>query len=158
MMSRVLRGLVLMAVFGFWQTGTADAARYVPIEVLLYGEVILSGNASDNGRPDADEVWDALKEVNLGETEAFAKLEVDAKAKEYAVQGEIKKGIFPIVIKVAYGGRAETRFLKLKRMAPDGAGRVWRISTGDVDDLFLKRMVSRRDVIALDDPRLEKRR
>ena len=57
MMSRVLRGLVLMAVFGFWQTGTADAARYVPIEVLLYGEVILSGNASDNGRPDADEVW-----------------------------------------------------------------------------------------------------
>ena len=52
----------------------AFAARYVPIKVSVDGEVILEGNASDNGRPDADEVWDALKRVNLGETKAFKKL------------------------------------------------------------------------------------
>jgi hypothetical protein len=134
------------------QYGTACAARYVPIEVTVDGEVILKGNASDNGEPDADEVWEALKHVNLGETNAFMKLGIDPQAKEPTIEGNARKSVR---INVRYGGVAETNTLVLRRMPPDSVGRVWRISSTDIDKLFLNRMVSRRDVVRLKDPKRE---
>ncbi|MCA9124443.1 MAG: hypothetical protein H6822_33865 [Planctomycetaceae bacterium] len=127
------------------------AARYVPIKVYLDGQVILEGNASDDGSPDADEVWDALKQVNLGETEAFKKLFGKDVDDEFTILKRRKEREQPlkITIDVAYGGVAETTGLRIRRMHPDGAGRVWRIQSEEVSDLFNERLIRRSDVARL---------
>jgi hypothetical protein len=143
--------LVALCVF----SGPAIAARYVPIKIHLNGEVILEGNASDDGKPDADEVWDALKKVNLGETEAFKKLFGDDVADDFTIvkkRSENEQPL-PITIEVAYGGVAKTTGLHIRRMAPDGAGRVWRIDPKEVSQLFGGRLIKRSDVARLSNPR-----
>ena len=131
------------------------AARYVPIKVYLDGEVILEGNASDDGSPDADEVWDALKQVNLGETEAFKKMFGDDVADDFTIvkKRSEKEQPLPITVDVAYGGVAKTTGLHIRRMAPDGAGRVWRIDPKEVSQLFGGRLIKRSDVARLSNPR-----
>ena len=136
-------------------SSSATAARFVPVRVFVDGELILSGNASDNGYRDADEVWDALKKVNLEATDAFKKLVPDTSAntieisKKQAEKGKPQR----IRLNVAYGGLAETAALHLERQPPDGAGRVWRISADDVDRLFNSRLVRREQVTRLKNPK-----
>ncbi len=132
------------------------AARYVPIKIYLDGEVILEGNASDNGKPDADEVWDALKRVNLGETNAFKKYLGEEHSEERAIDSKTTQEIPGIRIFVAYGGVAETAKLTIQRKPPDSAGRVWRISKVDVERLASSRMVRRTDVTRLANPKQQK--
>ena len=137
--------------------GTASAARYVPVEVRLNGEVILEGNVSDDGHRDADELWEALKVSDLGEAEAFKKLRVAPDLNEYKVAGGGDKAEpLPVQIKVRYGGVAQSRAITIRRVPPDSAGRVWRISAADVDDSFDGRMLSRREAAKLVNPKLEK--
>ena len=62
---------------------SALAARYVPVAIYLNGELILEGNVSDNGSPDADAVWENLKRANLRETVAFQRIQPDKTVKTF---------------------------------------------------------------------------
>jgi hypothetical protein len=136
----------------------AFAARFVPIKIYVDGELILEGNASDDGTPDADEVWDALKRVNLGETREFKRLAGDNIGDQLEIfrkqKGDDKA--MPIRIEVAYGGTAEITALRIQRKSPDGAGRVWRIESQQVSDLFDTRYLSRSDAAGLSNPKRKK--
>lgn len=135
----------------------AFAARYVPIKVYFDGELILEGNASDDGHPDADAVWEALKQVNLGETDAFIKLfgrDVGDELKIWKKpEGELP---MKIRIDVAYGGVAEVTALRVRRQRPDAAGRVWRVHPEDVDNSFNTRLIKRSDAARLANPKRDK--
>jgi hypothetical protein len=139
-------------------SSTAEAARLVPVEVKLNGVVILEGSTGDNGEPDADAVWDALKNINLAETGAFKKFHVDPKLKEFQVKSVdlLTKRPLPIVVEIRYGGIVETTELLLQRREPDQAGRVWRISPAEVDRLFIDRLIPRSAAAQLTNPRQER--
>ena len=152
-MRRPIACIFLCCLAGSLLCGPAYAARYVPIKIYLDGEVILEGNASDDGRPDADEVWDALKEVNLGETEAFKQMFGENAGDDLLIlkKRSEREQPLPIRIEVAYGGVAETTGLRLRRMPPDPAGRAWRIRAEEVSGLFNSRLIKRSDVARLAD-------
>lgn len=137
---------------------SADAARYVPVRISLNGEVILEGNASDGGERDADELWDALKSANLREMDAFRRLQVAPDLKELKVGGTAdKQETLPVQVSVKYGGVAQSSAITIHRMPPDRVGSTWRVSAKDVDELFDRRQLSRREVAKLADPKLENR-
>lgn len=133
----------------------ALAARFVPIEVYLDGELILQGNASDDGSPDADQVWDALKQVNLGETDAFKEMFGENVDDAFNILRKRSDREQPLIISihVAYGGMAKTKTLRILRKPADGAGRVWRIHHEEVSRLFNARMIRRSDVVRLSNPK-----
>ncbi len=130
------------------------AARYVPIRIYLDGDVILEGNASDDGTPDADGVWDALKRVNLGETDAFTKAFGTVTEEAFTIEKRHGASEQPlkITVEATYGGVAETTRLRVRRMPPDGTGRVWRIHPDEVRDLFGHRLIKRSAVARLTEP------
>jgi len=158
-MPRVLAGRLLLLILALnLMSVPAFAARFVPIKISIDGEVLLEGNASDDGRPDADQVWEALKQVNLEETEAFKKQFGKVASDEFKLlrkQGE-RGQPRNVTIDVAYGGLAETASLTIRRMPPDGAGRVWRIRAEDVDTLFNNRLIRRSDAATLSNPKRSK--
>lgn len=91
-------------------SSTARASRFVRVEVLLNGKVILEGNASDNGKRDADELWEALKQVKLKATAEFRTLDIAKDAREAAIKSTAPTGERGNVkIVMSYGGVAETR-------------------------------------------------
>lgn len=135
----------------------AFAARFVPIKVYLDGELILEGNASDNGHRDADAVWDALRQADLGETDAFIKLFGKDLGDEIKIWKKSDSELpLKITIDVAYGGVAVVTALRVKRQRPDAAGRVWRLHPDDVANSFSKRLIKRSYAARLSNPRREK--
>ena len=137
---------------------SAVAARYVPVRISLDGEVILEGNLSDDGDRDADELWDALKSANLRETDAFRELQVAPDLKELTIGGSAgKQETLPVQVTVKYGGVAQSRAITIRRMPSDRVGSTWRVSAEDVDELFNRRLLSRREVAKLADPKMENR-
>lgn len=157
-----LRALISTALVALFLCGTSSstlATRVVMVRISLNGELILQGYLSDDGSPDADEVWEGLKTVNLEEGEAFAKLRIAPDLKEYRIVGTAGRAEAPpIRLEVDYGGVAQLRALTIRRMPPDPAGRVWRIAAEDVDGSFDGRMLSRREAARLANPKLEKAR
>jgi hypothetical protein len=127
---------------------TLFAARFVPVKVRLQGEVILEGSTTDDGRQDADAVWDLLKSLNLEETDAFRKLGVKPDAKVHTLDCSSEKiGLQPIQVDVAFGGVANSRALTIHRLGTESSGKLWRIASEDVDDLFDVRLIKRKDVV-----------
>jgi hypothetical protein len=153
MIRRSLSAVAILLTF-VSLSGSARAARFVPIEIYLNGELILEGNASDDGAPDADAVWDQLGKVNLGETDAFQKLPGAQDQDTVVIESKERdaRGDPGVLIDVRYGGVAHTAKLRIHRQPPDRAGRVWRIDAEDAADLFSSRFVRRRDVERLSDP------
>lgn len=148
-----------LAICAFISIPHASAARYVPVTISLNGKVIFEGNASDNGERDADEVWEALKESRLRPTRAFGELGLDVSGDHLqlnAVDSDETNNenheAHWFEIDVAYGGFARTRNLTLERVKPDAAGRIWRITSGDVDGLFDWRFVRRLEIPELKKP------
>jgi len=138
--------------------GTTYGARLVRVEITLNGEVILEGNASDNGERDADAIWEALKVTNLRETDAFRKLKIDPELKEYQfdLDPPEKGHAWPIKIDASFGGEKETRFVTIKRVTPDQNGGSWRIDSQDLDDAFDTRMIMRSEAVRLKRPKYDK--
>ncbi len=132
----------------------ALAARWIPVEISLNGEVILEGSDSDNGESDADAIWNSLKRIKVRETDAFKKLGIDSKLKEYKFDlNPPEKGQpWPIKIDASFGGVKETRFLTIKRMESDEFGDHWRIDPTDLDEWFDYRMIVRSEAGSLKDP------
>ncbi len=121
---------------------SALAARYVPVAIYLNGELILEGNVSDNGSPDADVVWGNLKRANLRETEAFQEIQPDKTVKTFALGTREN----PVRLSVRYGGNIETRQLTIHQQDENDDVRTWRIDSEDIDRLSQRRLVSRSDV------------
>lgn len=136
---------------------TAEASRYVRAQVVLDGKVILEGNASDDGQRNADQVWDALKTVTFKPTAEFQSLKIKADLKEVVVKSTSLQGEpSNLKIEVYYGGIAGTHELHLRRVPVDAYGREWQIDSRDVEDLFESRLISRREVGKLSDPKRQK--
>jgi hypothetical protein len=131
---------------------TAQAARFVRVQIILEGRVILEGNASDDGSRDADQLWDALKSVEFKPTAEFHKLNVDADVQETVLKSTSPAGeLVNLKIEVAYGGTAITNELRIKRVPVDDQGREWQLDSNDVTRLFDSRMISRSEAANLID-------
>lgn len=134
----------------------AFGARYVKVEVSVDGEVILEGNASDDGHRDADEIWEALKHAKLRETDAFKKLKIPTDLMEYKFERGRPKSP-PFKIDASYGGEHSTYFLKIKRVvASDGPAGTWRIDPEVLDTGFDFRSISRGEARRLKNPKFDK--
>jgi len=137
--------------------GTAFGSRYVPIEISVNGEVILKGNASDDGERDADAVWEFLKGMKLQETDAFKKLAIASDLKEYKFKFESPKNREgPIKIDASVGGEVTTCVMTIKRVTPDARGGTWCIDPEDLDDFFNFRMILRSEARYLKNPKYDK--
>ena len=133
---------------------TTLAARWISVQISLNGEVILEGSDSDNGETDADTIWNSLKRIKLREADAFKKLEIAPKVKEYKFDLDPpKKGHpWPIKIDASFGGVQETRFVTIKRVEADNFGGQWLIDPTDVDGAFDYRMIVRSEAGHLRNP------
>jgi hypothetical protein len=141
---RLLLGLGLLALVGL-APASAEAARLVRVEITVDGKLVLRSSFGDSGREDADEVWNGLKTLRFEATEEFAELSA-GDAKEIVLKSQAPVGeLGQIVIDVSYGGRAETRELRLIRVAKDRRGFEWQLDPAEVDRLFDDRLIRRKD-------------
>lgn len=152
----MLSVVVLWTCFGW--TNDATAARVVQADISLDGKVVLEGSTGDNGRVDADGVWEYLKSIKFKATEDFRKLHVDPEAKQAVLSSNAPRGqLGTIILNIRYGGKAITRELKVVRVPIDKYGREWSLDPAQVDKLFDDRLIRRSDAARLDNPRNSKR-
>ena len=135
----------------------ARAARMLAAHISLDGKIVLETWFGDNGRPDADEVWDYLKTIKFEATKEFLGLEVKHDAKEMVLTSNAPRSRRGVVVYISYGGEAITHELTLVRVARDESGREWRLDPAQVDRLFNNHLISRSDAARLRNPRNSKR-
>ena len=154
---RSQKELLILAVCVFFTSPTeATAARYVRAEISLDGKTLLKGSTGDNGRVDADGVWEYLKRIKFTPTEAFEALNVDPTAKQTQLVGDgpgVALSDCRITVSIAYGGSSRFRELTLTRVAKDAQRREWRLDSDEVDKWFAYRLISRREAANLRNPR-----
>ena len=101
------------------------AERLLRSEVRVGNKVVLRGTASDDGTPDADEVWSMAHTVKLYPTEDFADLKASADAEEFMVLGTPipPDGRFDnpvhetdVVFKISSGGEFATMALQIEKV------------------------------------------
>lgn len=146
----------------------APAARMVLAEISLNGEVILRGSTSDDGHPDADEVWGYLKgEFFLHPTENLSIAGEDRERGRLELHGAptgLEAGSHgpryhpTLGLEIAYGGQCELRELSLIRVRTDDDTEAWKVDPETVDRWFAHRRITRREASLLEDPRLPRRR
>ena len=138
---------------------SAQAARYVKIEVLLDGKVLLEGNDSDDGHRDADQVWDALTSVNFKATDEFKKLMTKDDVQEVLLKsttGSARGEQVNLQIDAMYGGTVVTHELHIKRVPVDRFGREWQLDAKELTKLFRYRTISRDQAAQLANPKRTK--
>ncbi len=151
---------ILCFVLGtsFTWSNAATAARFVKADISVDGKTVLEGSTGDNGRVDADGVWEYLKSIKFKATKEFLDLDVDPAAHETVLSSNAPQGqVGTIVVHIRYGGKAMTRKLKLVRVPIDKHGREWSLDPGQMDRLFDDRLIRRSDAARLDNPRKSKR-
>lgn len=167
--SCALFGALALATSALFAARSGPATRLVLAEVSVGGEVVLRGSTSDDGEPDADEVWGYLKHLRFAPTDAFAGLGVAADAEALELLGEVRPSTATserpiheptITLDVHYGGVAALRRLSLVR-APSEAGggqrgAEWRVAPDERERYFDLRRITRREARLLDDPRRTK--
>lgn len=150
--------LILVVSVIFTWPAEAMAARLVRAKISLDGKTLLEASTGDNGRVDADGVWEYLKSIKFKATEHFTALKVDQAAKETLLSSNAPRGqLGTIIVDVAYGGRAMTRKLKLVRVPIDKQGREWAVVPAEVDRMFDDRFIRRSDAARLDNAQKTKR-
>ena len=80
-------------------------ARYVEATVNWKGKQLLVGSTSDNGKPDADAVWDYLDGMRFRATDAFRELLESPDAKQVEITNPKDAQARNIEIEIRYGGR-----------------------------------------------------
>lgn len=133
-------------------------ARYVPAVVTCDGVEVLRASTSDNGRPDADEVWYYLRGLTFLPTDDFARLGDPAEGKPWRIPAAAKEAEKPLPVRftvdVAYGGKVELRELLL---VPAGEGKAgWRLAPGEAERWFSHRWIARAAAADLRDPKRAK--
>lgn len=162
-MIRVLAPVVLLlggatAFVPTSRTDVAPFARYVPAVVTCDGVEVLRASSSDNGSPDADEVWYYLRNLTFQPTDEFARLGDPAAGELWRIPAPATKQEKPLPVRftvdIAYGGKIELRELLL---VPAGDGKVgWRLAPGEAERWFKHRWIARDAVAALRDPKRAK--
>lgn len=157
MNSLVTFSAVLAVCLSLIQPIAPTPQRLILARILFDGKPILEATTSDNGYPDADEVWNYLKSVKFKPTDEFKKLKIDAAAKEALLSKKENNGDqHEITIEISYGGKAKPRNLKLIRVPRDKRGREWTLDPLDVDSEFNLRTISRLLASKLSDPQATK--
>ena len=138
----------------------ASGARLVTASIAVDGQVVLRASASDDGHPDADEVWGyLLGQLEFRPTEAFSALGVDPAAERVTIgwrkspETEARGEPPAIELEVGHGGRDAPFELGLVRTA---GAETWRISSESVRDRFPYRRITRIEAAQLADPRRSK--
>ena len=134
--------------------------RLVSASITVGGEVVLRASTSDDGHPDADEVWNYLiEQLEFQPTEAFASLGIDPTSKAVTL-GWLKGretehlGEPPtIAVEVAYGGHDAPFRLGLVR-SPEKT--TWRVDRATVERRFDYRRITRAQAAQLTNPKRTK--
>ena len=141
------------------------AARLVRASVVVDGEVVLRTSTSDDGSPDADEVWGYLRGLEFEATPEFASLAAARKAEGDDGSFELLGTAVPergksadggpyrrpeIGLSISYGGEVELRKV---RFVPAATAGKWRLDKGVVERWFGLRMIAREWAVHLDKPR-----
>lgn len=118
--------------------------RSVAISVISNNIVLLEGSDDDNGRRDADAVWDNLPNVRLKASDAFLK--------EY-VKDNTAVVKATCLLKVTHGGTSRDIAFNIHRIKPDEFGREWKLDPYDVKAEFEFREISRDQASQLTNPK-----
>lgn len=146
--------LTAVVCIGFAWPIEVVAARLVQASVSHDGKTILVASTGDDGRVDADGVWDYLKSIKFKPTQHFKDLAIDQTAKRAELKSDAPRGqAGTIVVDVAYGGKAIQRKLTLVRVEPDAQGREWSLDPVEVDKMFSDRLIRRSDAARLNNPK-----
>ncbi len=143
------------------------SARFIPVRVLVDGDVVFTGSTSDDGGPDADAVWAYLTGCKLtptAELNALAKERHAPGASEWTLYGQPDpKGALgangqilrtaDVTLEISYGGTAHARELQLVA-TPSGDG--WCVARAEVERHFDSRLISRREAAELERPKRSK--
>ena len=119
------------------------ATRHSPAHISVDGKVVLKCGGSDNGSPDADEVWETLKTRRFYPTEHFAALQIPDDVLEFIIHSDAPDGEVGIVVDVPFGGRSETRSLRIVRTPTDEHGPTWMVDPKEVEDMYEWRTITR---------------
>jgi len=125
-------------------------ARHVKAEVSLNGLVLLEASISDDGRPDADAVWNRLKGLTLQATDHFRVASRGAAAGQFTITDGAEPGEEGgITVHIRYGGKALARRIELLPVAGAADGSAWQLLPAEVDRLFAGRFITRREAAGL---------
>jgi|GEM_PF-1113479 len=133
-------------------TSGATTQRLIRAEVRVGNKVVLRGTTSDDGSPDADEVWLAADQVKLHPTEHFAALKVPEKTKKHLVVGTLipPDGVTDhepahrdAVFWISAGGKIEGMTLEIERTTSGLGKPAWRIPRHVLIDRFNWRLITR---------------
>ena len=135
-------------------SSAVQPARLIRAEVRVGNKVVLRGTTSDDGSPDADEVWLAADQVKLLPTEHFKDLEVPAKAKKHLVVGtpippdgvtDHEPAHRDAVFSISAGGKIEGMSLEIERTTIGFGKPAWRIPRHVLIDRFNWRLITRHE-------------
>jgi hypothetical protein len=142
--------LTLIVLFG--RPSESFATRLCRADISVGGKVVLECGGGDNGSPDADEVWETLKTRHFSPSEHFTALQIPADAQEFTIRSNPPEGGVAIVVDVPYGGRSETRSLRIIRAPSDTDGPAWMIDPKEVDEMYDWRTITRDQAAYLKHP------
>ncbi len=133
-------------------SAAAHPARLIRAEVRVGNKVVLRGTTSDDGSPDADEVWLAADQVKLLPTEHFQDLEVPAKANKHLVVGtpippdgvtDHEPAHRDAVFWISAGGKIEGMTLEIERTTTRLGKPAWKIPRHVLTNRFDFRLIAR---------------
>lgn len=151
--------LALLAVGALAATSWNSAARAVLATIRVDKVVVLQAYTSDDGHPDADQVWGYLERLEFAPTPEFAEFQRSADLDTLELHGAESNEFGPdgtsrtvrertVELRIAYGGTGLARQLVFTRVA--GADR-WRLDPAEVARHFDERWITRREARLLGD-------
>ena len=118
--------------------------RNVAVAVSWNDVLLLEGSDDDDGRRDADALWDNVPNVRLRASEAFLAEYVNDTTTTVTVVGTLN---------VNHGGTSTVALFRVVRVKPDELGREWMLDAKSVDDQFALRKITRDQASYLKKPK-----
>lgn len=139
--------MLVVALLG--STQHAQAARLVKIRVYVDEVVILEGSTSDDGSPDADKVWNYLREVRLKPTNHFEKFVDKFTTNDDSIELNATGNI-----SVAYGGQKVFKKAVFTKSTDEKGVAQYRLDPELIEKWFDSRLITRREAAGLFSPKL----
>ncbi len=166
MIVRIALTLGLFAILSFalfqavFAAGPTAARRLISAELRIDGELVLSAFTSDDGYPDADEVWSYLARLEFERTPEAEETGLSIEGGTLTLRGkpDERPGLTTpfkkvVTLKVGYGGVATLREVKLKRIDSEKDGGLWRVDKELGTRMFSYRTITRSQAAALKKPK-----
>ena len=142
---------ILTMAFCLGMASESFAMRLTKAEIRVNGKVVLESSGGDDGKPDADQVWERLKTAQFKRAEHFSTLQIPDDAKEFEITSDDPQG--GIEVDSAYGGEGRTRTLRIIRVPNPQLGREWMIDDlKAMDGMRESRRISREEAAFLKHP------